>query len=258
MSIFPSASRTRWLFCFAVISCFGSGLPALGDDAEAKHTPKKLVVEVKVIEVATTKLKNLGFDWAQLAPEGVQRESIDKLLQSASADQLVKFLEALRQNNLARVLAEPTIATLDGRPASFTAGGTHLDIVPIVMGNGRVHLEYRIKLEPQQPESSQSTKRETGVQSQRFLLDAAANLDLGKSCLLGRSKADVRSPDGKTTSEFETLVIARVDLLKTDSPFKAQGNPVKDGEYREVARLPQPRGPSNGDNRTATPQIILK
>src|SRR4029077_7621441 len=74
------------------------------------------------------------------------------------------FLEALRQNNLARLMAEPTLVSLDGRPAQFNVGGqgpipvqqalgvttvqyrqfgTQIDFVPIVLGNGMIRLEVR-------------------------------------------------------------------------------------------------------------------
>ncbi len=72
------------------------------------------------------------------------------------------FLEALTQENLAKTLAEPRLVTLSGRPASFLAGGeqavpvpaglgqvgvqfeefgTRLNFIPIVLGNGKIHLE---------------------------------------------------------------------------------------------------------------------
>jgi pilus assembly protein CpaC len=74
------------------------------------------------------------------------------------------FVEALRENDLARLLAEPTLVTLDGRPANFNVGGqvpiplqqalgvttvtyrsfgTAIDFVPIVLGNGMIRLEVR-------------------------------------------------------------------------------------------------------------------
>ena len=74
------------------------------------------------------------------------------------------FLEALRENNLAKVLAEPTLVTVSGRSASFNSGGefpilvpqslgtiaieykqfgTRVDFVPIVLGNGNIRLEVR-------------------------------------------------------------------------------------------------------------------
>jgi len=75
---------------------------------------------------------------------------------------LQNFLEALKQNGLAKLLAEPRLVTLSGRPANFLVGGqqaipqtgqfggtgvtfapfgTTLMFVPIVLGNGRIYLE---------------------------------------------------------------------------------------------------------------------
>jgi len=73
-------------------------------------------------------------------------------------------LDALRQDNLMKVLAEPSLVCISGRPASFLEGGTiylptpqalgqytltpedygtQVDFVPIVLGNGRIRLEVR-------------------------------------------------------------------------------------------------------------------
>jgi pilus assembly protein CpaC len=75
---------------------------------------------------------------------------------------LQNFLEALQSNGLAKLLAEPRLVTMSGRPASFLVGGqqaipmtgsfggagvtfapfgTTLSFVPIVLGNGRIYLE---------------------------------------------------------------------------------------------------------------------
>jgi pilus assembly protein CpaC len=72
------------------------------------------------------------------------------------------FLQALEQENLAKLLAHPRLVTLSGNPASFLVGGeqavpvpaglgqvgvqfeefgTRLNFVPIVLGNGKIHLE---------------------------------------------------------------------------------------------------------------------
>jgi pilus assembly protein CpaC len=72
------------------------------------------------------------------------------------------FLEALESEGVAKVMAEPKLVTLSGRPASFLDGGeqavpvpaglgqvgiqfeefgTRLNFLPIVLGNGRIHLE---------------------------------------------------------------------------------------------------------------------
>jgi pilus assembly protein CpaC len=72
------------------------------------------------------------------------------------------FLQALRDENVSKLLAEPRLVTLSGQPASFLVGGeqaipvpaglgqvgvqfeefgTRLNFLPIVLGNGRIHLE---------------------------------------------------------------------------------------------------------------------
>ena len=72
------------------------------------------------------------------------------------------FLQALRDENVVKSIAEPTMTTMSGRPASFLVGGeqaipvpaglgqvgvqfeefgTRLNFVPIVLGNGKIHLE---------------------------------------------------------------------------------------------------------------------
>jgi pilus assembly protein CpaC len=72
------------------------------------------------------------------------------------------LLEALRNESLAKILAQPKLVTLSGRPASLLSGGqqaipetaglgsvsvrfedfgTKLNFLPIVLGNGKIHLE---------------------------------------------------------------------------------------------------------------------
>jgi len=142
----------------------------------------KILLHVKVMEISRTKLRNLGFDWAQISSGGgFISQSVSTLLQPpgtltgnsgatirfgvvGSGGQFFGFVEALRQNELARLLAEPTLVTLDGRPANFNVGGqvpiplqqalgvttvtyrsfgTMIDFVPIVLGNGMIRLEVR-------------------------------------------------------------------------------------------------------------------
>src|SRR5262249_14866505 len=74
---------------------------------------------------------------------------------------LLGFLQALREENVLKLMAEPRLVTLSGRPASFLSGGeqavpvpaglgqvgvqfeefgTRLNFLPIVLGNGKIHL----------------------------------------------------------------------------------------------------------------------
>jgi pilus assembly protein CpaC len=72
------------------------------------------------------------------------------------------FLQALRNESVTKVLSEPRLVTISGKPASFLSGGeqavpvpaglgqvgvqfeefgTRLNFLPIVLGDGRIHLE---------------------------------------------------------------------------------------------------------------------
>lgn len=151
----------------------------------------EVLLHVKVMEVSRTKLRSLGFDWTQISGQNVIRSSVSGLITAAGAadpvsgsaatavtsggetfffsifdgnDAFFGVLEALRQDNLMKVLAEPTLVTVSGRPAFFQVGGefpiivpqslgtvsieykrygTQVDFVPIVLGNGRIRLEVR-------------------------------------------------------------------------------------------------------------------
>ena len=77
------------------------------------------------------------------------------------------FIRALEQNNVAKLLDQPTIVTTHGRPAEFLSGGeipiavasglgtnsiefrafgTKLDIVPLILGGGEMILEVRAEV----------------------------------------------------------------------------------------------------------------
>jgi hypothetical protein len=233
-----SAGRMSWLFCCAVLLRLTE--ISIGDDA-APVAPHKVVVELKVIELNTTKLRRLGFDWQQITPSGVKHNSADPLTASIHdggvvADGFAGFLEALRQNDLARVLAEPTLVTLDGRTASFDVGGyTKLDILPIVLGNGRVRLEYRIEIGSSTSQAGSSVTRLDPLQKAAPLkLDSASEFEFGKMRLVGRSRSNAPFANGKP-QESETLVLVRVDLMKSGSLPTAVRD-LRDAEYRELAR----------------------
>ncbi|HEY1381780.1 MAG TPA: hypothetical protein VGF55_33585, partial [Gemmataceae bacterium] len=107
------------------------------------------------------------------------------------------FIQALRQERLAKLLAEPRLVTLSGRPATFLSGGqqavpevtasgvgggtvgtkfepfgTQLTFLPIVYGNGKIYLEV---------EPTVST------------LDAANGFAIGGVIVAGRDEQRVRT-----------------------------------------------------------------
>jgi pilus assembly protein CpaC len=150
---------------------------------------QQVLLKVKVMEVSRTKLRNLGFDFAQFSGTGQGVvSSISGLVSSYSmasqtvstqlgekvafgvvdgGDAFFGFLDALQENKLAKILADPTITTVSGRPARFNSGGefpvivpsglgqstiefkpfgTEVNFVPIVLGNGNIRLEVRPRI----------------------------------------------------------------------------------------------------------------
>ncbi len=155
---------------------------------------QQVLLHVKVMEVSRTKLRRLGFDfsyvnggsvvssgagsglnslintappsgstpWAPLTSQGISTSVAFGVVDGASA--FLGVLDALRKDNLLKIMSEPTLVTVSGRAATFNSGGeipvpvpqslgtisiewkkygTQVDFVPIVLGNGKIRLEVR-------------------------------------------------------------------------------------------------------------------
>jgi pilus assembly protein CpaC len=147
-------------------------------------TPQQVQLHVKVMEVSRTKLRDMGFDFADITESGsFAISTVSGLLTSVTpttvttagaetfafgivdgGNSFFGVLTALQQHSVAKLLAEPTLTTISGRPAYFQSGGeipvlipqglgnvsveyrpfgTQVDFVPIVLGDGRIRLEVR-------------------------------------------------------------------------------------------------------------------
>ncbi|UUO05479.1 pilus assembly protein N-terminal domain-containing protein [Blastopirellula sp. J2-11] len=193
---------------------------------------QQVMLKVKVYEVSRTKLRRLGIDWASigsdyfvsstaanvLGPAGVLAQPANIIAQEGgnalsaanqtvqfgvlgSSTQFFGFLDALRQNNVAKLSAEPTLATISGRPASFLSGGevpiqvasglgttsieykqygTRVDFVPIVLGNGNLKLEVRPEVS--EPDYSVAINGTPGFRTR--WVDTAVEMKAGQSFAL--------------------------------------------------------------------------
>ncbi len=158
---------------------------------------QQVMLQVRFAEVSRHAINQLGVNFAmtdgifsagsnvgQLAPSGFDPTRLNPgALQTASGTGVTLFgsgqaggvafryfLQALRQNNLLRILAEPNLVAISGQEASFLAGGEfpipvpqsgaggattitidykefgiRLRFVPIVLGDGRI----RMKMSPE-------------------------------------------------------------------------------------------------------------
>ncbi|HEY2883136.1 MAG TPA: pilus assembly protein N-terminal domain-containing protein [Pirellulales bacterium] len=169
---------------------------------------QQVMLHVKVAEVSRTKLRSMGFDFGQIngnsfAISGIgglispitQQPQTGGAVSVANAANAITptgvdtfrfgvvdsrsgffgFLEALRKEDLLKILSDPTLTTVSGRPAYFNSGGefpilvpqslgtvsidykkfgTQLDFVPIVLGNGNIRLEVRPRVSEIDPTRS--------------------------------------------------------------------------------------------------------
>jgi pilus assembly protein CpaC len=180
------------------------------------------------MEVSRTKLRRMGFDWANFnGNDGIVQNAAgligsyslvsgaQEVLSSGGetiafgivndANAFFGFLDALRQYNLVKVLAEPTLVTVSGRPASFNSGGefpiivpqslgtvsieyrqfgTRVDFVPIVLGNGRVRLEVRPQVSEVDPSRSVTINNTTVPGLRTRWVDTAVEMNAGQTLAL--------------------------------------------------------------------------
>ncbi len=142
---------------------------------------QQVLLKVKVMEVSRTKLRRLSMDWSIHDGTNFVASNVSQLISSVTGTgppttvggtfqafvgggDFFTILDALQQNNVAKILADPTITAVSGRPAHFNVGGelpilvpsglgqttieykefgTQVDFVPIVLGNGNIRLEVR-------------------------------------------------------------------------------------------------------------------
>jgi Flp pilus assembly secretin CpaC len=135
----------------------------------------------------------------------------------SSADLLAR-LHALEKKNLAKVLAQPKLITLSGNPANFLDGGeqavpipeglgsvgvqfeefgTRLNFLPIVLGNGKIHLEVEAEIR---------APRNVGPIIPRAVRCGTAEMESGQTFVLG----GLEEMTGKGDTELVLMVTPRV------------------------------------------------
>ena len=130
----------------------------------------QVMIEVRVAEMSRSLLKRLGFNWAYATPHGNFglftlnslsgltslgardlpgplgiSSAINGILRfSSNGTNWTMFIDALKEEGMLKVLAEPTLITLSGRSANFLAGGEFPIPVPQSIGVGTtITIEYK-------------------------------------------------------------------------------------------------------------------
>ena len=124
----------------------------------------QVMLEVRIAEMSSSLTKRLGINFGavasssffgvsllnnliNLAPEPLvtplaSRRPINSLFRFNAGDMTITgFLDALKEDGLVKILAEPTLVTISGQEASFLAGGEFPFTVPDT--DGTVTIEFR-------------------------------------------------------------------------------------------------------------------
>ena len=226
---------------------------------------QQVLLHVKVMEVSRTKLRTMGFDFAHISnldPRTMVRSGVSGLLgwdneqglifsgnETATfgivdgSSSFLGVLEALRKDDLVKILAEPTLVTVSGRPARFISGGeqpvpvpqalgtttiqykpwgTIVDFVPVVLGNGRIRLEIRAKVS--EPDASQTIV----VNNQTVIGYRTREIDTGVEMRAGQTLAIAGLVQSRVESENKGIPWLS-ELPYIGVPFRR----VKE-EYNEI------------------------
>lgn len=128
------------------------------DNRLAVETPLTVNLRVRVVEVERTVTRQLGINWSALLNQGLGGfafgfSQIDRLSSPTSLPDMLALgnagtngsvdavIDALAQDDLATILAEPNLTAQSGETASFLAGGEYP--IPIAQQNNTITIEYK-------------------------------------------------------------------------------------------------------------------
>ncbi|HTW71082.1 MAG TPA: type II and III secretion system protein family protein [Acetobacteraceae bacterium] len=133
------------------------GFAATGDSVEDQLgvlASVQVLLRVRLVEMSRTVVRDLGVNWQALGSIGRFAVSFNTAnpvaasLAGTTTNQIQvgwpdinAIINALVQDNLARVLAEPNLTAISGQPASFLEGGEFP--IPVGQQNNQVTVEFK-------------------------------------------------------------------------------------------------------------------
>ncbi|GIW87385.1 MAG: hypothetical protein KatS3mg108_1709 [Isosphaeraceae bacterium] len=149
----PSSATQRTTF-LTVSPRAGGGLLPPATIVNRVHVPgpRQVLLKVKIAELNRTALREFGANAQWIVGDNVINSVVggigaaqSQLFGVFDSGRFTVFLNALRNNQLARILAEPNLVALDGQPARFLAGGSFPFPVPQAGINGAnvITIEFR-------------------------------------------------------------------------------------------------------------------
>lgn len=192
-----------------------------------ESAPSQILFHMKLIEVPAVRLASLEKPLSQLAPGAGAGKARAALLlepgQPASG-----FVERLKEGGRVRVLAEPTLVTLSGRPASLHVGGqvpapgsdgakpdfrdvgTKVELLPTLRRGGALHLKLQASHTEVLPEPpADKADRPPSAALKRQEIEVACEIQAGQTLVVA----------GRSEGEQVTLVVVSAEIVEaTPSP----------------------------------------
>lgn len=180
---------------------------------------QQIMLKVRVMEVSRTKLRRLGVNWEYFNGNDFITQTVGGVIAASSpteaptvtlglvnnASEFNAYINALQKKDLVKLMAEPTLVTTSGRPASFNSGGefpilvpqslgtvtiqfrefgTRVDFVPIVLGNGNLRLEVRPQVSELDPTRSVTVNGTVIPGLRNRWVDTAVEMKAGQTLAL--------------------------------------------------------------------------
>lgn len=128
----------------ATQSTLDAQAPAGGSlDRSTYDGTNQINIRVRFAEVARDELLSYGVSWNALINNGSFSFGVltSNIASSPGSEGVDGLLQALQQNNLLQILAEPNITTVSGQTASFLAGGEIP--IPVPVNSDLVGIQYK-------------------------------------------------------------------------------------------------------------------
>jgi Flp pilus assembly secretin CpaC len=180
----------------------------------------QILIQVQAVQVSLSKTHADGFDledgdadacravFASLfsAESDDGRAKDTATLQTHDRKTVTAAVETLRQKNVLKILAEPTLVTVDQRPSSFTSGGeipypvvhpdhsleiqhrpygTHVDLLPKLLGRQKLRLEFLGRFSELDPSLSVDVQGITVPGVRVVEIATSFDVELGRTTVVG-------------------------------------------------------------------------
>jgi Flp pilus assembly secretin CpaC len=226
---------------------------------QATGTPEQIRVDVQMLEVNLTKLREKGIDTGWFANGYVSESDLKQLAGESQPEQLndsLQFVNWLRRENLAKTLADPTVVVVSDQQASLHVGGefpipndggakpvvgfrrfgTELKVAASALGDNQVRLDYKARVSEIDHSHVLQVDGEQvpGLRVREF--DSGCQLSFGESVIMaGLVQNRVEAQEGPNREVIEKtidvglmLVITPVLFEQTGKKSGNAGNPVRE------------------------------